>query len=231
MLYVFGVGEIPISISGDPEQPDRLIHTVRAVGPVSRALCALRRGAPVGVRGPYGAGWPVDAAVGQDVVIAAGGLGLAPLRPVLYHLLNHRVQYGAVVLLYGARSQGDLLFRAELERWRSHLDLDVAVTVDSATGGWRGHVGAVTTLIPRAACDPAHTVAMVCGPEIMMRFTVQELQKRGIADDRIYLSLERNMKCGIGLCGHCQLGPTFVCKDGPVFRYSDIGTWFRKREV
>jgi NAD(P)H-flavin reductase len=231
MLYVFGVGEIPISISGDPEHPERLIHTVRAVGPVSKALCGLRRGATLGVRGPYGTGWPVEAAVGQDVVIAAGGVGLAPLRPVIYYLLAHREQYGHIVLLYGARTQADLLFRDELERWRGHLDLEVDVTVDSAGGGWRGHVGTVTTLIPRAPFDPGHTVAMVCGPEIMMRFTVQELQKRGVDDGNIYVSMERNMKCGIGLCGHCQFGPTFICKDGPVFRYSDIATWFRKREV
>lgn len=231
MLYVFGVGEIPISISGDPEKPGTLTHTVRAVGAVSSALCKMHRGDTVGVRGPYGSSWPVEAAVGQDVLIAAGGIGLAPLRPVIYYLQAHRADYGNIVLLYGARTQADLLYTHELEHWRGRFDMEVGVTVDSAAGGWRGHVGTVTTLIGRAGIDPAHTVAMVCGPEIMMRFTIMELQKRGVADNNIYLSMERNMKCGIGLCGHCQWGPQFICKDGPVFAYGAVKDWFAKREV
>ncbi len=231
MLYAFGMGEIPISISGDPARPDMLTHTVRDVGPVSHALCALRPGQTVGVRGPFGTAWPVEVARGSDVVIAAGGIGLAPLRPALYHVLTHRAEYGNVVLLYGARTRQDLLYTRELEQWRGRFDLQVEVTVDSAVGGWLGHVGTVTTIIPRATFDPRHTVAMVCGPEIMMRFTVLELQKRGIPNEQIYLSMERNMKCGVGLCGHCQWGPLFVCKDGAVFPYSDIATWFGKREV
>ncbi len=231
MLYAFGMGEIPISISGDPARPDVLTHTVRDVGPVSHALCALRPGQTVGVRGPFGTAWPVEVARGSDVVIAAGGIGLAPLRPALYHVLTHRAEYGNVVLLYGARTRQDLLYTRELEQWRGRFDLQVEVTVDSAVGGWLGHVGTVTTIIPRATFDPRHTVAMVCGPEIMMRFTVLELQKRGIPNEQIYLSMERNMKCGVGLCGHCQWGPLFVCKDGAVFPYSDIATWFGKREV
>ena len=231
MLYVWGVGEVPISISGDPARPQTLTHTIRAVGPVSEALCRLPRGATVGVRGPYGNHWPVEAAVGSDVVVAAGGIGLAPLRPVLYHLLAQRAGYGNVVLLYGARTPQDLLYTGELARWRGRFDLEVGVTVDKATDGWQGHVGTVTTLIPKAGFDPAHTVAFVCGPEIMMRFTIRELQSRGVPDERIYISMERNMKCAIGLCGHCQLGPFFICKDGPVFAYSAIKEWFGKREV
>lgn len=231
MLYVWGVGEVPISISGDPARPRVLTHTIRAVGAVSEALCRMPRGATVGVRGPYGNHWPVEAAVGCDVVVAAGGIGLAPLRPVLYHLLAHRGDYGNVVLLYGARTAQDLLYTDELARWRGRFDMEVGVTVDKATNGWQGHVGTVTTLIPKAGFDPAHTVAFVCGPEIMMRFTIRELQTRGVPDERIFISMERNMKCAIGLCGHCQLGPFFICKDGPVFAYSAIKEWFAKREV
>ncbi len=231
MLYIFGVGEVPISISGDPGQEAPLIHTTRAVGPVTQAMCALKPTDVLGVRGPYGSHWPVEVAEGHDVVLVAGGIGLAPLRPALYQILAQRGRYGKVLLLYGARTPPDMLYRRELEHWRARFDLEVAVTVDRATGDWHGNVGVVTQFIPRAAFDPRETVAMVCGPEIMMRFTAVELQKRGVTDDRIYFSMERNMKCGIGLCGHCQYGPTFICKDGPVFAYGDIQTWFAKREV
>jgi NAD(P)H-flavin reductase len=231
MLYVHGVGEVPISISGDPGKPERLVHTIRAVGPVTRALCREKPPAVIGVRGPFGSHWPVEEAVGSDVVIVAGGIGLAPLRPAVYHLLAHREKYGRIALIYGTRTPSDLLYSRELEAWRSRFDLDVAVTVDAAREEWRGNVGVVTTLIPRAPFDPANTVAMTCGPEVMMRFSIQELEKRGVAAESIALSLERNMKCAIGFCGHCQLGPAFICKEGPVFRYDRIGDWFRKREV
>ncbi len=231
MLYVFGIGEVPISISGDPQEPHRLVHTVRAVGAVTRALCSLKRGDVVGVRGPFGSAWPVEEAEGHDVVIVAGGIGLAPLRPALHHVLANRGKYGNVVLLYGARTPRDLLYRKELERWRGRFDLQVEVTVDSAGEGWYGHVGVVTTLIPRADFDPAETVAWVCGPEIMMRFTVQALRERGVSPEDVYISMERNMKCAVGFCGHCQFGPEFVCKDGPVFRFAEIERFFRVREV
>ena len=181
MLYAFGVGEAAISISGDPSNPGRLIHTIRAVGKVSEALARLKPGDALGVRGPYGGGWPVEAAAGSDVVIVAGGLGLAPLRPSLYRLMAERDRYRRIVVLCGARSPADILFRQELERWRTRLDVDVEVTVDHAGPDWRGNVGVVTTLIPRAAFDPPHTVAMVCGPEVMMRFAAIELEKAGVA--------------------------------------------------
>jgi NAD(P)H-flavin reductase len=231
MLYVFGVGEVPISISGDPSRPQGLVHTVRAVGTVTRALQQLKRGDIVGVRGPFGSPWPTTEAAGSDVVIVAGGIGLAPLRPVLLQILTRRNTYGRIILLYGARTPQDLLYPGELERWRGRFDLEVTVTVDRATAAWHGHVGVVTTFIAKASFDPSSTVVMICGPEVMMRFTVLELQKRGVSTENIFVSMERNMKCAIGFCGHCQLGPTFICKDGPVFRYSLLQPWFGKREV
>ncbi len=231
MLYVFGVGEVPISISGDPTQAGLLVHTTRAVGAVTKAMVKLKRGDVLGVRGPFGSHWPVEELAGSDVVIVAGGIGLAPLRPVLFALLANREAYGKVVLLYGTRTPADLLFRRDLEAWRARFDLDVFVTVDRAMGGWRGNVGVVTTLIHRASFDPLNAVALVCGPEVMMRFTVHELNKRGIDFDSIHVSMERNMKCAIGFCGHCQYGPTFICKDGPVFRYDRIKPYFEGREI
>ncbi|MDX9857565.1 MAG: FAD/NAD(P)-binding protein [candidate division Zixibacteria bacterium] len=231
MLYVYGVGEVPISISGDPTKPRALVHTTREVGTVTRAMRQLRAGETIGVRGPYGSSWPVDEAKGRDVVLVTGGIGLAPLRPVIYYLLANREKYEKVVLLYGARTPEDILFRKDLEHWRSRFDVETHLTVDRASGSWRGNVGVVTQLIKRSPFDPLHCLAMVCGPEIMMRFTVSEFEKRGVTADCMYLSMERNMKCGIGLCGHCQIGPTFVCKDGPVYRYDRLADIFIKREM
>ncbi len=231
MLYAFGQGEAPISISGDPACPDTLVHTVRNVGNVTRAICNSRPGAQLGVRGPFGAPWPVAEAAGNDVVIVAGGLGLAPLRPALYHLLQHRPDYGNIELIYGARTPADLLYRLELERWRGRFDLRVHVTVDTAAADWRGGVGVVTTVIPRARFDPANTTALICGPQIMMRYTILEFLGHGLKPEQIFVSMERNMKCGLGRCGHCQWGPFFVCKDGPVFRFDRVKDWFDRREV
>jgi NAD(P)H-flavin reductase len=231
MLYVFGLGEVAISLSGDPGETSRIVHTVRAVGAVSTAITRLRRGMAIGVRGPYGSSWPVAAAEGSDMVFVAGGLGLAPLRPAICGVLAHRERYGRVVVLYGARSPADILFRRTLEAWRRRLDVDIVVTVDHAAGDWRGNVGVVPALVPRISADPDHAVAMVCGPEIMMRSTIDALRHHGLATDRIYLSMERNMKCAVGLCGHCQFGPAFVCRDGPVFRFDRIATLFNIREI
>jgi NAD(P)H-flavin reductase len=231
MLYVFGVGEIPISITGDPANRKKLVHTTRVVGTVTKALRKLKRGDVLGVRGPFGSRWPVQEAIGNDVVIVAGGIGLAPLRPALCEVLSQREKYGKVVLLYGTRSPSDILYQRELEKWRARFDLDVYVTVDRGTGGWRGNVGVVTALISKAPFDPANTIAMVCGPEVMMRYTALELESRGVRTDNIFFSLERNMKCAVGFCGRCQFGPTFICKDGPVFRYSRIKSWLAQREI
>ncbi len=222
MLTAFGVGEVPISISGDPAEPGRLVHTIRAVGPVSGALTRLRAGDLVGVRGPFGTAWPVAEAAGRDVVIVAGGLGLAPLRPALYRLLAERGRYGQLTLLYGTRSPEEILFRRELEGWRQRLDIGIEVTVDHAGSAWHGHVGVVTTLISRAGFDPSHALALVCGPEVMMRFAADALLRAGFPEPSIYISMERNMRCAIGFCGHCQFGPVFVCRDGPVFRFDQL---------
>ena len=231
MLTAFRVGEVPISLSGDPADSSRLVHTIRAVGPVSAALARLNPGDSLGLRGPFGAGWPMAAAEGRDVVVVAGGLGLAPLRPVLYQLLAERARYGKILLLYGARSPDEILFRHEIESWRRRLDVDIEVTVDHADSDWRGHVGVVTTFIARVAFDPLHALALVCGPEVMMRFAIAALRDAGIADEAIYLSMERNMKCAIGFCGHCQFGTVFVCRDGPVFRYDRVRAMLALKEI
>jgi NAD(P)H-flavin reductase len=231
MLYLFGIGEVPISISGDPTRPQRLVHTIRALGAVTSGMQQLRRGQGVGVRGPFGSSWPMREAMGRDVLIVAGGVGLAPLRPAIYSLLAHRQNYGRIVVLYGARSPKDILFARQLERWRSRLDLRVDVTVDRAGSSWRGSVGVVTQLIAHGGFDPEDTLAMVCGPEVMIRYAVHTLCDRGIATDRIHVSMERNMRCAVGFCGHCQFGGHFVCRDGPVFRFDRIAELFHVREL
>jgi anaerobic sulfite reductase subunit B len=229
MLYAFGIGEVPISISGDVGGP--LVHTVRAVGSVTQAICAARRGSVLGVRGPFGNAWPVADAIGSDVVVVAGGIGLAPLRPAVTEVLRQRGEFGAVALLYGSRTPGDLLYRSELQRLRARFDLHVDVTVDAADAGWRGKVGVVPKLIDGAQFDPASAVALVCGPEIMMHFAARALLERGMPASRIYLSMERNMRCGLGHCGHCQLGPTLICRDGPVYSYDRLEALMAVREL
>jgi NAD(P)H-flavin reductase len=231
MLYPFGIGESAISISGDPAAHRRLVHTVRRVGNVTAALDRLRPGDVVGVRGPFGRPWPLDEAKGGDIVFVAGGIGLAPLRPAITWAISHRDDYRRVVVLIGARTPGDIVFVDEVQEWRGHFDLEVGVTVDTAHQSWKGPVGVVTQLISGSDFDPADATALVCGPEIMMRFTAAELAKRGVAGEKIHVSLERNMKCAIGLCGHCQFGPYFVCRDGPVFRYADVEKLLVVKEV
>lgn len=223
MLYVFGIGEVPISISGDPADSGKLVHTIRRVGAVTNALGRLEPGDFVGVRGPYGTPWPVERATDGDLLIIGGGIGLAPLRPVIYHALAHRDQYERLIVLYGTRTPDDVLFAAELNRWTARLDVDSLVTVDAADRGWRGSVGVVTRLISRVEFDPVRATAFICGPGIMMRITAQKLTTNFDLDpDNIYLTMERNMKCGIGVCGHCQFGRHFVCTDGPVMPYVEL---------
>lgn len=231
MLYAFGVGEIPVSISGRTGASSDPVHTVRAVGPVSRALAALRRGSELGLRGPYGTGWPVAAAEGRDVVFVAGGLGLAPLRPAIRHVLHYRPRFGRVVLVYGTRHPRDRLFRRDLASWAHRTGVTVQVTVDHADPGWEGHVGVVTDLLPGLVFDPATTTAFVCGPEVMMRFACGALTGVGVSPETIHVSLERNMKCAIGHCGHCQLGPAFICRDGPVLALDRVAGLLNRREL
>lgn len=233
MCYVFGKGEIPISISGQPDHSQTLIHTVQDVGAVSHAFCELQPGHTFGVRGPFGRGWPMHKAKGKDLILMAGGLGLAPLRPVIYEVLAHRENFRRVVLLYGARTVDRLLFEEELRQWRQRFDLEIMVTLDIAQPTWHGHVGVVTSLCRPASqmIDIPETVAFVCGPHIMMRFSVKELRRWGIADENLFISTERNMKCALGHCGHCQFGPYFLCKDGPVFSYAELRPWMEVREL
>ncbi|HLE32975.1 MAG TPA: FAD/NAD(P)-binding protein [Bacteroidota bacterium] len=231
MMYVHGIGEVPISISGNPAKPETLVHTVRAVGGVTFAVRSIHRGDILGIRGPYGSVWPIEAAVGSDLVVVAGGIGLAPLRPVIYEALARRQQFGKLILLYGTREPEDIIFEKDLEEWRARFDFHVFVTVDRAIGNWKGHVGVVTGLLPKASFDPANTLAMICGPEVMMRFTAMEFLKLGVDPAQIYFSMERNMKCGIGLCGHCQFGPYFVCREGPVFPYPRLKQLMTVREI
>ncbi len=229
MLYAFGVGEIPVSVSGIG-QNGLLVQTIREVGAVSRALCAAVPGQVIGVRGPFGTDWEVDGARGRDVLVVAGGIGLAPLRPVLLAALADRARFGRVVLLAGARSPADLPFIRELGTWAGR-GADVRVTVDHGDSGWAGRVGLVTSLIPDAVTDPVATTAFVCGPEIMMRLSARALAEAGVPAADIRVSLERNMRCGVARCGHCQLGPLLVCRDGPVVSYAEAAPLVAIKEL
>lgn len=231
MLYVYGVGELPISISGDPHEAGRLVYTVRSVGKATNALVNSPAGSVIGVRGPFGTSWPLEEARGRDVIIVAGGIGLAPLRPAIHHILRHRDDYVRLIVLYGARSPKDLLYRKQLAEWARLPDTQVLTTVDYGGVNWRGYVGVVTTLFRYVRLHPGRTTAMICGPEIMMRYVIRELGKRGLPESDIYLSMERNMKCAVGFCGHCQLGPYFVCKDGPIFPYTQMRPWLDRHEL
>jgi anaerobic sulfite reductase subunit B len=223
MVWAFGTGEVPISVSGDPTAGGPLQHTIRAVGPSTRSLCALAPGDVVGLRGPFGRGWEVGDAKGGDLLLVAGGIGLAPLRPALLEALAERDRYRTVALVVGARSPEELLFADELGDWAARDDLSVHITVDRARPGWPHDVGVVTQLLGRPAVDPARTTALLCGPEIMMRYSAMALVDLGIAPGRIRVSLERNMRCAVAHCGHCQLGPALLCRDGPVLDYDAAG--------
>ena len=229
MLTAFGFGEVPVSVSGG-NGDGTLVHTVRAVGPVSRALHAAGPDTVVGVRGPYGTDWGVEQSGNRDLVFVAGGIGLAPLRPAIWAAArtHHR---GRIVVLVGARTPDDLLFRHDLAMWERRPDIALSITVDQARSGWRGNVGLVTSLIKRATFDGARTTAFVCGPEVMMRVVARALIDRGLPESAVRLSLERNMRCGAGLCGHCQLGPVLICRDGPVVGFDEAGPLLATKEL
>ena len=227
MIYVPGVGEVPISVSDAPLEGPGIGHTIRFVGRVTRVIGGLGPGAVLGMRGPYGRGWPMEQARGRDVVLVAGGLGLAPLRLVVKALLAERNQFGRLTLVYGARHPADLLYATEYSDWERQ-GMEILVTVDCADQAWTGRVGVVPVLFNRLRIDPARTVVLTCGPEILMRFAVSEALNRGVSDRAMYYSLERNMQCAVGMCGHCQLGPAFLCKDGPVFAHRQLAPFFRQ---
>ena len=231
MLSAFGVGEAAISISSDAAVHHGLTHTIRSVGAVTNALSEASPGTVIGVRGPFGTGWPLDEARGRDVVFVAGGIGLAPLRPAILGVLASRASFGDVTILYGARSPADLLFAGDLHAWRARFDLDVEITVDRGDEDWRGDVGVVTRFLPAVMADVTDPIVMVCGPEIMMQVVADRLVDVGVDSADVYMSMERNMKCGIGHCGHCQFGPDFVCMDGPVFPYSALETRLRLKGI
>ena len=231
MLYVFGLGEAAISISSDASQGGMLAHTIHRVGNVTTGLAQVKRGDVIGLRGPFGSAWPITAARGKDVCIVAGGIGLAPLRPVMYAMLRERTAFERIILLYGARSPLDLLYRVELEEWAKEHNVEVLVTVDRGDSSWKGYIGVVTSLFSYIKLDARATVGYVCGPETMMKYTIDEMERRGLAEDQIYLSMERNMKCAVGFCGHCQYGPEFICKDGPVFTLPRIRHLLDKKEL
>jgi NAD(P)H-flavin reductase len=232
MIYVFGHGEVPISVSGDdPAAPGQLIFTVMAVGSVTQALCAAKAGDTIGLRGPFGSAWPVDDLAGRDLVVMAGGLGLAPLRPAIYRFLRQREAYGDLAILYGTRQPRSILFRQQLQAWQEHPSLEVAITVDNAGRDWLGKVGVVTALLQGRKLNPATTSALICGPELMMRFSAYALLDLGVEAEDIYVSMERNMQCAVKTCGRCQYGPFFVCADGPVFSFDRVERLFMIREV
>jgi NAD(P)H-flavin reductase len=232
MLYAFGVGEAAISISGDPAVADGSItHTIRAVGAVSRALHDAEPGAVVGVRGPFGTTWGLAEAAGRDLVMVAGGVGLCPLRPAVLGALAERSRYGKVTLIVGARTRADLVFAAQLKKWAHEPQIELHLVVDAPTAGWSDEIGLVTAPLSRLSLNPARTTAFLCGPEPMLRFGAEALLAKGIAASDIRVSLERNMQCGIGWCGHCQLGPLLLCRDGPVVGYDIAGPLLRVKEL
>lgn len=227
MLYLPGVGESAISLSAHPNSCGRWAHTIRIAGNVTQTLARLGRGATLGLRGPYGSSWPVADYQEWDIVFVAGGIGLPPLRPAIYHVLDHRSDYGCVSLVYGARSPDTLMYPREYDRWTAG-GIEIQTTVDRATPDWQGNVGTVTVVLDRLRLPrPDRTVLFTCGPDVMMHFTARTALKCGLTAERIWLSAERNMQCAVGLCGHCQLGPEFICKDGPVFRYDRLAPFFR----
>ncbi|MHB1510625.1 MAG: FAD/NAD(P)-binding protein [Acidimicrobiales bacterium] len=230
MLWSWGVGEAPISAS-QAAPGGALVHTIRDVGGVTKALCAKQPGDVVGVRGPFGRGWDIDTARGRDLVVVGGGIGLAPLRPVVHAILDSRADFGRVALVVGARSASELLFRSELDSWWRDSAITVRTIVDRPSPDWHGSVGIVTNELPRLAIDPVRTVVMVCGPEVMMRFVALNLIERGVAPEAIQVSLERNMQCAVGQCGHCQLAGYFLCRDGPVLTWDSARPLLEVREL
>jgi NAD(P)H-flavin reductase len=228
MVYVPGVGEVAISISSDPDE-EELEHTIRIVGRTTRVIERLGPGDVLGLRGPYGNGWPLQQARFKDVLVVTGGLGCAPVTGAIDYMFRRRASYGHLTVLHGVKKPADLVHRARFDGWRREPDTTVLLTADQPDRAWRDRTGVVTELFEEVALDPARTVVLMCGPQVMMHYAVRVLRQRGVSDERIYLSIERNMKCAVGWCGHCQLGPEFVCKDGPIFSVRRLGRLFEVR--
>ncbi|HSQ00181.1 MAG TPA: FAD/NAD(P)-binding protein [Candidatus Dormibacteraeota bacterium] len=224
MVYAYGVGEVPISIVSDPEHPEHFDHIIRRAGRVTTPMLAWKVGDTVGVRGPYGVGWPIEAARGHDVIIVTGGLGCAPVVGVINHIFRHRAAHGDLQIVHGVKTPHDLLYRERFDAWRDHPRTRVFLTTDQPDRAWRYHSGVVTELFDELTVTPS-TIVMMCGPEVMMHHAARLLTAQGVAADALFVSIERNMQCGIGLCGHCQLGPHFACKDGPVFPWNAVRPW------
>jgi NAD(P)H-flavin reductase len=231
MVYLFGVGEVAISIVSDPDEPEFLNHTIRAVGRITKAIAALQPGDVLGIRGPFGQGWPLEEARGRNVVIVTGGLGCAPVVGAIGYIFKRREQYGSIKILHGVKTPHDLLYRERFDQWRRAPDTEVLLASDQPDKNWHHHIGVVTELFELVSIDPPKSMVLMCGPEIMMRLGVPILMRRGIPASAIYVSLERHMECGIGLCGHCQMGPYFLCKDGPVMRYDRVAQWLGQAGV
>jgi NAD(P)H-flavin reductase len=229
MIHLPGFGEVAISICSDPNTPKVMEHTIRFAGSVTRGISRLKVGDTIGMRGPYGNPWPMQLAQGKDLMIVSGGIGFAPLRPVILELLHRRSDFGRVIILYGGRTPQDLLYTDEFEKWQDG-GIEMFVSVDRADENWKGQVGVIPMAFYRIRLDHRNTLVFSCGPEIMMRFVIYEAMARRVPKDAIYVSMERNMKCAIGFCGHCQVGPSFICKQGPVFRFSAIESFFGKEE-
>lgn len=222
MVYLYGVGEVAISIVSDPESDALLDHTIRAVGRVTHGLARLQAGERIGIRGPFGRGWPMALAEGRDVFIVTGGLGCAPVVAVINYVLARRTRFGRISIVQGVKHAEDMIWRERYAEWSAHPDVQVLLAAEHGGVLWPWHVGLVTALFDQAVVEPSRTIVMMCGPEGMMRAAAKGLMQRGIAPAEIYLSMERNMQCGIGHCGHCQFGGSFICRNGPVYRYSEV---------
>lgn len=221
-VSLFGIGEAPISVSSSPTKKGSFELAVRSVGNVTKALHQMNPGAPLGIRGPFGKGFPVEEIKGKDILFVAGGIGLVPLRSLINYVLDKRSDFGRVIVFFGAKTPAEQLFLDELAKWRTSKEMEYLETVDRSDGSWKGNVGVITTLFPKVTLDPKNTVAVIVGPPIMYRFAILEAQVKGIPDDQIIVSLERRMKCGVGKCGHCQINDIYVCQEGPVFNYARI---------
>lgn len=231
MVYAFGAGDVAISIASDPSDPELLDHTIREVGSITGVLSRLKAGDTLGLRGPFGSSWPLAKAKGMDVLAITGGLGCAPVIGALQYMFKRRDDYGAIKILHGIKAPKDHVFRDKFEEWSRSANTEVLLASDKKARGWKYHIGVVTNLLDEVEVSAARTIAMLCGPEVMMRFAIKGLMEKGIAAEHIYLSMERNMKCALGFCGHCQYGPAFICKDGPILRYDRIQHFFSIREV